>query len=231
LEKLEYKGRITGISLVVFIHLAWIFYGLLTREYQSVMDITFTIISFSLEAGLAYSFGKRFDIYKFLSERDFLSELYNRQYIFNIFPKLTSQLNINEKINIFIIDVNNFKSINDKYGHDKGDYVIKMISECLVKSMGDSDIIARLGGDEFLLIVPNQGVISTKAIHTKIEENLNRLSVNIGMDISISIGKSVYPDNAKTLDSLIIDADKKMYTNKSKFHITETNRLTDLETT
>ena len=174
---------------------------------------------------------KSFDIYKFLSERDFLSELYNRQYIFNIFPKLTSQLNSNEKINIFIIDVNNFKGINDTYGHDKGDYVIKMISECLVKSMGDTDIIARLGGDEFLLIVPNQGIISTKAIHTKIEENLNRLSVNTGMDISISIGKSVYPDDAKTLDSLIIVADKKMYMNKSKFHITETNRLTGLETT
>lgn len=211
---MEYKGRIIGVLLVVIVHTTWITYGFFTHKFNDPTDIIFHVISLSIEITLAYIFGKKFDSYKFLSERDFLSKLYNRRYIFNIFPKLTSQLDPSEKINVFVIDVNDFKAINDTYGHKKGDNVLKGISKCLKNNMRDTDIVARLGGDEFLLLVPNQEVVPTELIFKRLEKSLNKLSTKHGIDISISIGKSVFPNDSETLDDLIKLADNKMYEHK-----------------
>ncbi len=221
---MKYKGRIMGVLLVTAIHLVWIIYGLSTSEYKSVIYMVTTIISYAIEIGLAYIFGRQYDIYRFISERDFLSGLFNRSFIYDIFPKVIKQVRNDEKVNIFLIDINNFKHVNDKMGHEIGDYVIQGLSKCFIKCMSKNDIIARIGGDEFIIIVPHNDVISSNTIQTKIEEELHTLSTEIKMDISVSIGKSVYPDDAESLDGLISIADKDMYSNKSLFH--KLNRLT-----
>lgn len=209
-----YKGRFIGILVAVLTHVWWIIYGFLKNNYIYTMDIIVHISSFSIELMVLYWFGKKLDKYKFLSERDFLTKLYNRRYVFDIFSKLTNHLIPSGKINIFVIDINDFKIINDTHGHKKGDSVIRGISKNLVRDMRETDIVARLGGDEFLLIVPDEEIFPTEVVFSRIEKSLDRLSIKQGVDISISIGKSVYPDDGEILDDLIKLADKRMYQHK-----------------
>ncbi|MBS4195753.1 GGDEF domain-containing protein [Lederbergia citri] len=205
---MEFKGRIIAVLTVVFIQTAWIIYNI------AFMNIIFHRFLFLAELIVIYWLGKKVDDYKFLSERDFLTKLYNRRYVFNVFPKLANHLRSDEKINVFVLDINDFKGINDTYGHKMGDYVLKGISKSLLMSMGEKDIVARLGGDEFLIIAPSKKIIPTEVIFRRIEKTLNDLSKKMEVSVSISIGKSVYPDRAETLDDLIRLADIKMYKNK-----------------
>ena len=92
---------------------------------------------------------------KFLSEIDPLTNIYNRRYLFHTFPKLSVLIDRkDEKLILFFIDINHFKMINDHYGHETGDEVLKHLSNLLVRTTSKKDIVARLAGDEFIIMTP-----------------------------------------------------------------------------
>ncbi len=119
-----------------------------------------------------------------------------------------------ERLAVIFIDVDNFKLVNDQHGHAVGDYVLTVIASRLVKCVRKNDIIGRLGGDEFIVALndvsdayaPEQVArnILREITHEISKEN-NRLSM------SCSIGISIYPDDAQTIDRLINHADVAMY--------------------
>ncbi len=121
-----------------------------------------------------------------------------------------------EKLTMFLIDVDNFKSINDTYGHEMGDKVLQYISRILLSNTTKKEIVARWAGDEFLIISPYSNEKSEDVKIKQIENGLKKLSEEIHMDVSVSIGTSVYPNDAKTLDVLLNTADRKMYERKSR---------------
>ena len=97
--------------------------------------------------------GLQFDKARFLSERDLLTGMYNRRFVTNTFKQLASLVDrTNSQLFVLLIDCDNFKSINDCYGHNKGDQVLKKIGETLIETTRKSDIVARWGGDEFLIM-------------------------------------------------------------------------------
>ena len=120
---------------------------------------------------------------------------------------------------LLYLDVDNFKYINDTFGHQEGDKVLKESVKLFKSTLREIDIICRMGGDEFLLIFPDNSSKETSLIRSRLEKNLSQLNKRIKKDyqIKFSMGFSEYlPDKPKALDELINIADQRMYEEKKK---------------
>ena len=119
-----------------------------------------------------------------------------------------------ESVVVMFIDLDDFKKVNDSFGHHVGDKVIQGAAMRLKKCLRDIDSIARLGGDEFTLLVPHVGDHEDiEVIARRLIESLDDPIVVEGTDfrMSMSIGISVYPNDASNEDSLLRNADTAMY--------------------
>ncbi len=120
---------------------------------------------------------------------------------------------------IAFLDINHLKLINDLYGHQEGDLVIKMVGNLLKSTLREVDIICRMGGDEFLLAFPDSSLRRAPLIQKRLEEGLFSLNKSIkkGYQIEFSIGFSEYlSSESKSSDELIKIADQQMYEDKRK---------------
>ncbi|MFK7815567.1 MAG: putative bifunctional diguanylate cyclase/phosphodiesterase [Gammaproteobacteria bacterium] len=119
-----------------------------------------------------------------------------------------------ESVVVMFIDLDDFKKVNDSFGHHVGDKVIQGAALRLKKCLRDIDSIARLGGDEFTLLVPHMGNHEDiEIIARRLIESLDDPIIVEGTEfrMSISIGVSVFPDDANNEDSLLRNADTAMY--------------------
>lgn len=125
-----------------------------------------------------------------------------------------------EKFALMFIDVNDFKNINDRYGHETGDKVLVGIADRLAKAVRESDTVARLGGDEFVVIANNiQDREAADTLATKLEEVTAepiKIDHDVSISVSISIGSSLYPDDGESESGLTKVADLAMYRQKAK---------------
>lgn len=210
---MNYTGRII-ITMVVLAIMATVrIYGNLYLNY-SLLNIPYLGIVAIL---ICWWLGRQYDKVKFYSEKDALTELHNRRFVIQIIPKLLSKMDKrNHRLTLFLIDVDNFKIINDTYGHEMGDKVLQSISRTLLSITTKKDIVARWAGDEFLIITPFSDDKMSKAFLEKIKNGLKNVSGEIKVDVSVSIGTANYPDEAKTLNALLHSADHEMYAMKSR---------------
>ena len=148
---MKYTGRIIVVVVTLIITLAIRQYGVLYYNYPTYQ---FPFISLGILL-VFWCLGKQYDMVKYLSEIDPLTKIYNRRYLFHAFPKLSVLIDRKDKkLILFFIDINHFKMINDHYGHETGDEVLKCLSNLLVRTTSKKDIVARLAGDEFIIINP-----------------------------------------------------------------------------
>ncbi len=115
---------------------------------------------------------------------------------------------------VMFLDLDGFKKINDQYGHEFGDLVLKTTADRIKAEIRDSDTVARIGGDEFVIILSSlpQNSVAERIAATIIRQiALPLLIDNIEVSISASIGISLYPQNGTTADELIRSADQEMY--------------------
>ncbi len=118
-----------------------------------------------------------------------------------------------EPLSIVFIDIDNLKYINDNYGHDAGDYILRKVTDVLKNTLRESDLIIRVGGDEFVLGLPNAEEVDVHKIFQRILSQLQEVKVDGNVRIDLSYGVSEYKDYQKeiSLESLIKEADNKMY--------------------
>jgi len=117
------------------------------------------------------------------------------------------------------IDIDNFKIINDTYGHKEGDEILKEVAKLFKITLREIDIICRVGGDEFLLIFPESSLNDALLIRERLDKNLEKLNKTLDKPykIGFSIGISCYdPDHPQSIDGLIGIADERMYEEKKK---------------
>lgn len=166
---------------------------------------------------VAWQIGKAYDKSIYLSMKDSLTDLYNRRFVkekFISISKFVTKKGL--KIAILVLDVNDFKNINDSYGHEYGDKILIEIAKSLKTSFEKRDILARWGGDEFLIlsIYDNEDTINQKI--KNFQSNLSTIP-SLKTDISVSIGQSNFPTDHTKLEELIALADANMY----KFKLNE----------
>lgn len=122
------------------------------------------------------------------------------------------------KILLAYTDINDFKNINDIFGHGEGDQVLKEVAKLLKSTLREIDIVCRMGGDEFLLIFPDSSLKDLSIIRERISKSLTQLNHTLkkSYKINLSIGVSEYdPDNPQSMDELIRIADNRMYEEKN----------------
>ena len=155
---------------------------------------------------------------KQVMQRDELTQVYNRRYLeFYLNQLLNEAKTFKQSFGILFIDIDHFKNVNDNYGHNVGDEVLKIISSTIQSNLRKQDLVGRWGGEEFIVVV-KEGDINTLI---EISERLRQLCKNSTykdgkntINVTISIGGSLYK-NGQTIKELIEHADQNMYHSKN----------------
>lgn len=151
---------------------------------------------------------------KHIATRDYLTGLYNRRHFFEVGEKLFNRANKAQKnLAVGLIDIDFFKAVNDTYGHDVGDIVLRRIGELLASSFRVSDLVARLGGEEFCFLLPNissdDAAVVFEQVRARIEQDTIILPDQTVLKITASIG--VCTSFEKNLEVALSKADKLLY--------------------
>ena len=151
--------------------------------------------------------------------RDAGTDLLNKKAITNYARKLIDK-RVGHKVTIAIIDIDDFKSVNDTYGHMFGDEVLRDVAGILKNTVGRNGLCARIGGDEMFIVMEHlEDDESIRTVFRTIKNNVSWLYHNDPRNINkitCSIGAASYPDDAKDLDTLFSIADKMLYLAKEK---------------
>jgi diguanylate cyclase (GGDEF)-like protein len=154
-----------------------------------------------------------------LANRDHLTNLYNRRFFINAGTReFESSRRYNREMSVIMIDIDNFKSINDNFGHDAGDIIIKNLVSIISINIRGIDIPGRFGGDEFLLILPGTGtdgaVSAGEKIRSLAEQNVIITETQTELKFTISIGISSFRQNVESFESMVKEADEMLYVSK-----------------
>lgn len=147
------------------------------------------------------------------NEKDGLTLVYNKTSARKITESFLKYEGKNKTHGVLFIDIDNFKYINDTLGHNEADEMLVLFSKRLKTCFREDDIISRFGGDEFLVFIKN--VISKDLIINKAQELCEMIDNDKTFPTSISIGISCYPENGKTYDEILKNADTALYEAKS----------------
>ena len=179
-----------------------------TSEDLRLLDILCDIGAVSLQNASLYK--QTLD----LAITDSLTGLYLRRYFLERFSEeLSRSLRSDLEVSILMIDIDNFKDYNDKYGHMAGDIALKTISKA-IEGVAENAIIARYGGEEFCALLPETGKKAAKNMADKLRKTIKSEAIELRRlktNVTVSIGVASFPDDAKVQDELIQKADERLY--------------------
>ncbi|MCL1698223.1 MULTISPECIES: diguanylate cyclase [unclassified Lysinibacillus] len=170
----------------------------------------------------------------YLAYHDTLTQLPNRRFLQKEFPKLLAEAQErNECLAMLYIDGDDFKHVNDQYGHDTGDDFIRKFGQVLITAVRNHDLVIRMGGDEFIVVLTGL-TRDEKKRDTQMMDIINRIRNELKKGWTIerhhfaptaSIGIAYYPDHAQTLNELLELADQALYKakefGKNNYYITD----------
>jgi diguanylate cyclase (GGDEF)-like protein/PAS domain S-box-containing protein len=163
--------------------------------------------------------------------RDPLTDLFNRRYLEETLDRELSRAAREEyPICIIMIDLDHFKRINDTYGHEAGDVVLKAIADVLAEQSRRGDFACRYGGEEFVIVMPNVGLETAYERAESLRQSLTLLQVPYeyySLSVTISMGIACFPENGQTREVILRAADQAMYAAKDagRDHILSYNQL------
>ena len=150
-----------------------------------------------------------------LSDRDYLTGLYNRRKFEEFLTyEVMRSVRHHHKFTVLMIDLDNFKYINDTYGHASGDLVLKEVTNIFGSNLRNADVLARIGGDEFAVILPETPYESGYAVVEKLRSSLESTPISLMFDqvsLTASFGIAEYPEQGENITALLTGSDLAMY--------------------
>lgn len=149
-----------------------------------------------------------------LIDKDPLTGAYNRRKFEQDIELIVAMSERTQKgSSLLVIDIDHFKDYNDKFGHQKGDEVLREVTQCLEKSLREYDRIHlyRYGGEEFVVIIPDITIKDSYNIGQRVRKNVKEIC-----GVTVSVGISHYKEISDNIKSLLSNADKAMYQAKEK---------------
>ncbi len=155
---------------------------------------------------------------KKMSDNDYLTGIYNRRSFFKYGEKLFSQQQRSEATLVAaMIDIDEFKSFNDKYGHIIGDEVIKAVAESLNSRFRTGDVVSRFGGDEFCVLCGDMKPSEIQKVFDSVRDDIENKTIVVGEhEIFLTVSIGVCTKTMSSLDEMIEVADKMLYEAKNK---------------
>lgn len=189
------------VPIVTGVTIQTIFFGVST--IGPFMSIAIVTVSMSLQNKLLF--------------RDPLTDLYNRYFLSVLQKELGKQKD--KEYTVIMIDVNDFKNINDYYGHDAGDKALVTLADVLVSEVDKNGEAIRYAGDEFIVLLNTDDKAFVYNVVTRIHAALRAHTKDDGTPVlTISEGYSIFNPSERTINDAITEADKHMYIRKQKYY-------------
>lgn len=181
------------------------------EKYSDLLELCSLLLSRILQNEIKINEQKRIsEKFKMDSLTDYLTGAFNRRAWDRLLELEEDRCKIyGHPTTVIIIDLNDLKEINDKFGHLRGDYIIKKTVDILKRNVRSNDLVARLGGDEFGILNIETNMEKTQKLANRIFESLKNAGINAAIGISIR-------EPGKTLQEALAEADKQMYKHKYK---------------
>ncbi len=182
--------------------------------YHIVLDsVLATLINLVGSAKAIYKYTKDLEYY---STRDPLTHLYNQRMFWELIGYETGRADRhNTTFALLVIDLDNFKTVNDRYGHIFGDFFLQQIADALRPAVRDGDVVARYGGDEFVLLLPETSKEQAHMVVNRVIESVSALNImtpeGSKIQCTLSIGMAMYPEHGRTAKDIFLVADNMMY--------------------
>ncbi len=175
------------------------------------------LLAVSSKMALALENAMKYEQAESSAVTDYLTGLPNARSLFlHLDRELARCKRDNKSLTVMVSDMDGFKQINDRFGHLEGNRVLRLFAHALKETSREYDYVARMGGDEFVVIAPG---LTPEAAARKAEQ-MRELVHRVGKEIchedilSLSVGKSVYPEDGEDAEKLLSEADKRMYLQK-----------------
>lgn len=169
------------------------------------------------QAGLAIENSRLFEMVKHKSHTDALTDLWNHGYFQeNLSINIEKFKTDKQPISLLLMDIDNFKKLNDQYGHQSGDEVLINVAKILKSLSREIDYVCRYGGEEFSLILTQTTKSQAKTIAERIRKSIEDEKFQINnqkkiLNVTVSIGVATFNEDATSKEELIQQADKAMY--------------------
>jgi diguanylate cyclase (GGDEF)-like protein/putative nucleotidyltransferase with HDIG domain len=152
---------------------------------------------------------------------DPLTSLPNRR---SMFARLTHELARAERLQtqlaLIVLDIDEFKRINDTYGHNVGDQALREVADALRNALRQYDLCVRFAGDEFIVVISDCPPEHAELKRVELQQRIGAIEVEVHpgqrIRLTASAGAAVFPDDGQTYDALLADADRRMYEDKSR---------------
>lgn len=157
-------------------------------------------------------------MYRSLAYKDPLTGLRNRRYLEE---RLAEEIDRSRRIadgvfSVLLVDLDDFKAINDTFGHAEGDRILIWVARFLEHNVRDHDIVCRTGGDEFVILLPNAGEEGSRLLINRLRTALDAANAGRVRAVGLSVGSASWPDSGSSADRLIESADIAMYQSKQR---------------
>ena len=216
-----FAGRKAGILISLLSSASWLMADtsmenafssyLIPYINQTLRLFVFIFITYIISA-----LRKELESERALSRTDVLTGISNRRAFFELAEiEVSRAYRYSRPFTVIYLDLDNFKMVNDSYGHETGDKVLVLVSDIIKNNIRNIDIFSRLGGDEFVLFLPEIEKNSAKAIAQKLQSILLMEMNNNQWPVTFSIGVACFINNNYSLDEIINKADDLMYKVKS----------------
>jgi len=151
-----------------------------------------------------------------LSNIDPLTGAYNRRYLYSISKELIALTKREKKhLSIAMIDIDDFKKVNDTYGHNVGDEVIKIVVNTIKSATRSSDLSIRFGGEEFVILFPNTNIEQSAIVLEKVRKSIEQCNLIDNLSFTVSMGVSEFIYNEDNIEKAIKRADERLYISKN----------------
>lgn len=211
-----YVGRRTAYAVSVAGAAAWLIAELAGLRYyeheiavfwNDVMELTLLLFAAFLLSALKSSLEKE----RTTARTDPLTGIPNRRlYVELTEGEMRRNRRYGRPFTVAYLDIDNFKAVNDTWGHAEGDRLLRRAAEVIAAAIRDTDTVARLGGDEFALLLPETGAESAMAVASKVKERL-KSEVESRWPVTFSLGMVTYLQAPASIDEVIGRADRLMY--------------------
>ncbi len=216
----KYKSNSFYFSLNIGFYLLFLSYFVDAIDQIFIHSIFFTVLlekATLVMAAIFIYFGSKQWMKNFeeLALTDYLTQIPNRRLISQMVDsEISKSIKVNSVLSIAIIDIDYFKNINDKFGHNAGDSILKSFAVFLLKSINKNDIVGRWGGEEFIVLMKDTKIDQAKDIMDDLRIEISKEKFYYGdnkKSFTVSIGLSQWHDKSDDFESIFIKADKALY--------------------
>lgn len=216
-----FVGKRAGVMIVILSGAVWMTLALTTSRQYSHPSIPYWNIATRLcfiliFANILTSLKKVLEHEHELARTDYLTGVANRRYFYELADmEIKRARRHNRPFSVTYMDIDDFKEVNDRFGHSAGDTLLKTITETIKSDVRIIDTVTRLGGDEFAILMPETGSEAARAVVNRIQKSLLKIVRQNNWPVTFSIGVATWTTPPRTVDEMVKRADTLMYEVKS----------------